>query len=99
MNFATQFLSSHKDELIDKVGDADVANKLIDRMTDLAKIGFELASIEFKSLTQGLNYASKEDMEHLKAQALQNIDLIVNDCPADALSLVIWFVINIVLKV
>lgn len=101
MNFvaAHEFIEQHRSEIVEKAGGKVAADKIISRMLDIAKIAWDTAQIELKRLTGGYNEEQAHNIEHLKAQAVQNIDLLINDCPADLLSLVIWFILNIVLKI
>ena len=93
------YLTENRDELNKRVGSAEVAQSILSLIANIITAYSTIAAIEAKKLDGLYTEEDARDVEHLHAQVMQYLDLIVNKAPTEVLGWLIHFLLGLIFRV
>ncbi len=78
-------IMDRKGEIEQKLG-IDAGRIVTQHLVDVVKILFDIATIEARRLSGGYTKEKAEDIQHLTAQLMQHLDVLINVTPMESLA-------------
>lgn len=93
------YVRSHRDIISQKVANGAIGAKISVRLEDMIRILDSIAHIESKQLFGTFENEDRVNVEHLRTQLYQNVDLLIQETPREALAWLLSFLMRVVLRI